>query len=118
MTLVGNGRLAPSHVERAGTRRLYLDFPGVAAEAPAVTVVNQGPIERVRVALNSQKPMVTRVVIDLERPASHLVESVGDGREVKVTFREGDCRRAARRRARRRRRPRARRSRCRPTSST
>ena len=90
-SLVGNGRLAPSHVERAGTRRLYLDFPGVAAEAPAVTVVNQGPIERVRVALNSQKPMVTRVVVDLERPASHLVESVGDGREVKVTFREGSC---------------------------
>ena len=85
--LVGNGRLAPSHVERAGTKRLYLDFPGVAAEAPAVTVVNQGPIERVRVALNSQKPMVTRVVVDLERPATHLVESVGDGREVKVTFR-------------------------------
>ena len=86
--LVGNGRLAPSHVERAGTKRLYLDFPGVAAEAPAVTVVNQGPIGRVRVALNSQKPMVTRVVVDLERPATHLVESVGDGREVRVTFRE------------------------------
>ncbi len=86
--LVGNGRLAPSRVERAGTKRLYLDFPGVAAEAPAVTVVNQGPIDRVRVALNSQKPMVTRVVVDLDRPAAHLVESVGDGREVKVTFRE------------------------------
>jgi type IV pilus assembly protein PilQ len=86
--LVGNGRLAPSHVERAGTKRLFLDFPGVAAEAPAVTVINQGPIDRVRVALNSQKPMVTRVVVDLERPATHLVESVGDGREVKVTFRQ------------------------------
>ncbi len=86
--LSGNGRLAPSHVERAGTKRLYLDFPGVAAEAPAVTVVNQGPVERVRVALNSQKPMVTRVVVDLERPASHLVESIGDGQQVKVTFRE------------------------------
>lgn len=86
--LVGDGRLAPSHVERAGATRLYLDFPGVAAEAPAVTVVNQGPIDRVRVALNSQKPMVTRVVVDLDRPAAHLVESVGDGREVKVTFRE------------------------------
>ena len=97
--LVGNGRLAPSHVERAGTRRLYLDFPGVAAEAPAVTVVNQGPIGRVRVALNSQKPMVTRVVVDLERPAMHLVESVGDGREVKVTFRESGASWSARGRA-------------------
>ena len=59
-------------------------------------MVNQGPIERVRVALNSQKPMVTRVVVDLERPASHLVESVGDGREVKVTFRESSRERPAR----------------------
>lgn len=88
ITLVGNGRLAPSHVERAGTRRLYLDFPGVLADVPPVTLVNRGPVERVRVALNSQKPVVTRVVVDLERPATHLVESVGDGREVKITFRE------------------------------
>jgi type IV pilus assembly protein PilQ len=86
--LVGNGRLAPSHVERAGTRRLFLDFPGVAAEAPAVTVINQGPVERVRVAVNKDKPLVTRVVVDLQRPASHLVESIGDGRHVKITFRE------------------------------
>jgi type IV pilus assembly protein PilQ len=88
ITLVGNGRLAPSHVQRAGTRRLYLDFPGVLAEVPPVTVVRQGPVERVRVGLNSQKPVVTRVVVDLERPASHLVESMGDGREVKITFRD------------------------------
>ena len=88
ITLVGNGRLAPSHVERAGTKRLYLDFPGVVAEVPSVTMVNLGPIERVRVALNSQTPAVTRVVVDLARPAAHLVESVGDGRQVKITFRE------------------------------
>ena len=87
--LVGNGRLAPSHVERAGTKRLYLDFPGVVSEVPSVTVVNLGPIERVRVALNSQTPTVTRVVVDLARPAAHLVESVGDGRQVRITFREG-----------------------------
>jgi type IV pilus assembly protein PilQ len=86
--LVGNGRIAPSHVQRAGPRRLYLDFPGVLASAPPVTVVNRGPVERVRVALNSQKPLVTRVVVDLERPAMHLVESIGDGSSVKVSFRE------------------------------
>jgi type IV pilus assembly protein PilQ len=88
ITLVGNGRLAPSNVERAGTRRLYLDFPGVVSGVPAITAVNQGPVERVRVGVNSQKPLVTRVVVDLERPAAHLVESVGDGREVRVSFRD------------------------------
>jgi type IV pilus assembly protein PilQ len=87
--LVGNGRIAPSHVERAGPRRLYLDFPNVLASAPPVTVIKRGPVERVRVALNSQKPLVTRVVVDLERPAMHLVESVGDGSSVKISFREG-----------------------------
>jgi type IV pilus secretin PilQ/predicted competence protein len=88
IVLVGNGRIAPSHVERAGPRRLYLDFPNVLASAPPVTVIQQGPVERVRVALNSQKPLVTRVVVDLERPAMHLVESVGDGSSVKISFRE------------------------------
>lgn len=87
--LVGNGRIAPSHVERAGHHRLYLDFPNVLANAPPVTVVKHGPVERVRVALNSQKPLVTRVVVDLERPATHRVESVGDGSSVKISFREG-----------------------------
>ena len=87
--LVGNGRIAPSHVERAGPRRLYLDFPNVLASAPPVTVIKHGPVERVRVALNSQNPLVTRVVVDLERPAMHLVESIGDGSSVKISFREG-----------------------------
>jgi type IV pilus assembly protein PilQ len=86
--LVGNGRIAPSHVERAGPKRLYLDFPGVLAGAAPVTVVKRGPVDRVRVAVNSQKPLVTRVVVDLERPAMHLVESVGDGSSVKISFRE------------------------------
>jgi type IV pilus assembly protein PilQ len=87
--LVGNGRIAPSHVERAGPRRLYLDFPNTLASAPPVTVINHGPVDRVRIALNSQKPLVTRVVVDLERPAMHLVESIGDGSSVKISFREG-----------------------------
>ena len=88
VVLVGTGRLAPSHVERAGTQRLYLDLPGVVSDVPPVTEVNQGPIERVRVALNSRDPLVTRVVVDLARPAAHSVETMGEGREVKVTFRD------------------------------
>ena len=75
--LEGNGRLAASNVELAGGKRLYLDFAGVTPAVPAVTAFGQAPVERVRVALNSREPLVTRVVIDLDHEVAHRVESVG-----------------------------------------
>jgi type IV pilus assembly protein PilQ len=87
--LEGNGRLAARNVELAGGNRLYLDFAGVTPAVPAVTAFGQAPVERVRVALNSRDPLVTRVVIDLDHDVAHRVETVDtDGRAVKVTFRE------------------------------
>ena len=87
--LEGNGRLAARNVELAGGNRLYLDFAGVTPAVPAVTAFGQAPVERVRVALNSRDPLVTRVVIDLDHDVAHRVETVdADGRAVKVTFRE------------------------------
>ena len=87
--LEGNGRLAASNVELAGGKRLYLDFAGVTPAVPAVTAFGQAPVERVRVALNSREPLVTRVVIDLDHEVAHRVETVGaDERALKVTFRE------------------------------
>ena len=88
IVLVGNGRLAASRIERAGPTRLYLDFPGVNATLPATTMIKQGPIDRVRIALNSRDPLVTRVVVDLSRPAAHALSTAGDGHELTVTFRE------------------------------
>jgi type IV pilus assembly protein PilQ len=87
--LEGNGRLAARNVELAGGNRLYLDFAGVTPAVPAVTAFGQAPVERVRVALNSRDPLVTRVVIDLDHDVAHRVETVDTaGRAVKVTFRE------------------------------
>jgi type IV pilus assembly protein PilQ len=87
--LEGNGRLAARNVELAGGTRLYLDFAGVTPAVPAVTAFGQAPVERVRVALNSRDPLVTRVVIDLDHDVAHRVETVGaDERALKVTFRE------------------------------
>ncbi len=88
IVLAGNGRLSASRVESAGNRRLYLDFPGVGASAAPVTLVNAGAVDRVRVALNSRDPLVTRVVIDLTHPAAHELHSTADGRELWVTFSE------------------------------
>jgi type IV pilus secretin PilQ/predicted competence protein len=87
ISLAGNGRLVASSVEEARDlpARLLLDFNGVTAgRAPAVTMVNQGDIKRVRVAVNSREPLITRVVIDLARKLPYTVESVGD--DLRVLF--------------------------------
>ncbi|HEY8535217.1 MAG TPA: type IV pilus secretin PilQ, partial [Vicinamibacterales bacterium] len=49
-------------------------------------------VERVRVALNSREPLVTRVVVDLARPVAHSMAKADDGREIRLTFhdREGE----------------------------
>lgn len=85
--LTGNGRLVATSVEEARDlpHRVLLDFQGVAAgRAPAMTMVNQGDVRRVRVALNSREPLITRVVIDLARKLPYSIESVGD--ELRVLF--------------------------------
>jgi len=87
ITLSGNGPLVASSVEEARDlpARVLLDFQGVSTgRAPAVTAVNAGGIERVRVATNSREPLVTRVVIDLARKIPYTIETVGE--EIRVLF--------------------------------
>jgi type IV pilus assembly protein PilQ len=87
IALSGNGRLVASSVEEAKDLppRVLLDFRGVGAgRAPAVTVVNQNDVRRVRVGVNSREPLITRVVIDLARRLPYSVESVGD--DLRVLF--------------------------------
>jgi type IV pilus secretin PilQ/predicted competence protein len=87
ISLAGNGRLVASSVEEARDlpARVLLDFKGVAVgRTPAVTMVNQGDVKRVRVAVNSRQPLITRVVIDLARKLPYSVESVGD--DLRVLF--------------------------------
>jgi type IV pilus assembly protein PilQ len=88
LLLGGTGALVPSAVRTMGgnSRRLVLDFPNVTPAVPSVTNVRQGPVERVRVALNSREPMVTRVVVDLSREARHTLTPAADGRSLKLTF--------------------------------
>jgi type IV pilus assembly protein PilQ len=87
IVLSGNGRLSATRVEQAGRHRVYLDFPGVSPQVAAVTNIGTDPIDKVRVALNSREPIVTRVVIDLSRDAQYHVESAGaDGRDLRIGF--------------------------------
>jgi type IV pilus assembly protein PilQ len=87
VVLVGDGRLVARNLESAGSRRVYLDFPGVSPNVAPVTQVGKGGIERIRVGLNSREPLVTRVVIDLNRDAAHALSTTpGDWRELRVNF--------------------------------
>lgn len=87
IALSGNGRLVASKVEEVQDlpARVLLDFEGVAmGSVPATTAVNQGDVERVRVAVNRQEPLLTRVVIDLARKVPYTVQTVGQ--ELRVLF--------------------------------
>ncbi len=90
VTLRGNGRLAYSAIQEADRppARLVIDFQGVRPDVAASTP-GQGVVRRVRVALNNAEPVVTRVVLDLERLVSHRLRPSADGREVVVTLESG-----------------------------
>lgn len=89
VTLSGDGPLVPGAVTEAQDPppRLVLDLPAVTPAIAAVTAVHVGPVERIRVAANSRRPLVTRVVIDLARPTSYRVEPPdGDVRDLRIIF--------------------------------
>jgi hypothetical protein len=55
--------------------RIFFDFPGVTLKAPAVTESTDPRIRRIRAAINSVRPLVTRVVIDLVALQPYRVQS-------------------------------------------
>jgi hypothetical protein len=55
--------------------RIYLDFGNVAAATEGIRVEGSYLVRGVRVAVNQSEPLVTRVVIDLSKPAPHRVEA-------------------------------------------
>jgi type IV pilus assembly protein PilQ len=87
--LEGNGRLVPRNVHETGSPndRVVLDFHGLTPSVRSVTDVGQGAVERVRVAVNSREPLVTRVVVDLARRTPYRIEPLRtDGRRIRVVF--------------------------------
>lgn len=89
VTLAGNGRLTPADVSESETapRRLILDFPNVTSKAPAQTTVDGPLVKRVRIAVNSRAPLVTRVVMEVADGATYHVERAGEaGSDLAVIF--------------------------------
>lgn len=88
ITFRGSGRLMPSGVEspKDGPPRLVIDLPNATSALPGVTPVAQGPVDKVRIGLNEQSPLVTRVTVDLTRKAPYRIESSVDGQDLTVVF--------------------------------
>jgi type IV pilus assembly protein PilQ len=76
VTISGNGKLSPTGVteSRDLPRRLILDFPNVSTRAAAQTAGDGDLVHRVRVALNNNTPMVTRVVVEIGDGASYTLQ--------------------------------------------
>jgi type IV pilus assembly protein PilQ len=92
VTISANGKLSPTGVteSRDLPRRLILDFPNVSTRAAAQTPGDGDLVRRVRVAVNSQTPLVTRVVMELGDGATYALQrgTVGT-RELSVVVTGG-----------------------------
>ena len=91
ITLSGDGHLTPARVAESDTapRRLILDFPNVLSRAPSQTDIGSAFVTKVRVALNSHQPLVTRVVMEIDPAAAYHVQRAGEaGQDLSVVFSE------------------------------
>ena len=97
VTLHGTGRLAVSGVEESkeGPPRLVIDLPNATSALPGTTPVGAGPVDAVRIGLNANSPLVTRVVMDLTRKAPYRLETSPDGHDLTVIFDEPSTPQAA-----------------------
>jgi hypothetical protein len=75
ITLEANGPLpAPTIGTVDGPPRIFLDFPGVRTSTIGLARAADRRIVRVRAAINSVTPLITRVVLDLTAPQPHRIE--------------------------------------------
>ena len=90
VTLAGSARLSALRVDapQEGAPRLQLDLANVTSAVPTSRPIGVGPVERVRIGLKPNAPLVTSVVMDLSRRAAFRLESSPDQRELTVVFEE------------------------------
>jgi type IV pilus assembly protein PilQ len=87
VTISGNGRLSPTGVteSRDLPRRVILDFPNVTPRTAAQTAGDGEVVRRVRTAINSHTPLVTRVVMEIADGATYSVQRTAAGsRELSI----------------------------------
>jgi type IV pilus assembly protein PilQ len=88
VTLHSTGRLLVAGTEYAkdGAPRLYIDLPNATSALSGTTPIGAGPVESVRVGLNINNPLVTRVTMDLTRKAPYRLEPSENGHDLTIVF--------------------------------
>jgi type IV pilus secretin PilQ/predicted competence protein len=88
VTLHATGRLVVSGVEESkdGPPKLYIDLPNATSALAGSMPIGAGPVDAVRVGLNIDNPLVTRVTMDLTRTSPYKLESSANGNELTVVF--------------------------------
>jgi type IV pilus assembly protein PilQ len=88
VTLHSTGRLVVSGVEasKEGPPQLYIDLPNATSALSGTTPIGAGPVNAVRVGLNINNPLVTRVTMDLTRNAPYKLETSANGNDLTVVF--------------------------------
>ena len=76
VTITGNGKLTPTGVSESRDlpRRVILDFPNVTSTVAPQLEGDGALVRRVRVGLNNNTPLVTRVVMDISEGATYRVQ--------------------------------------------
>ena len=76
VTISGNGRLTPTGVSESRDlpRRVILDFPNVGSNVAPQLQGDGTLVRRVRVGLNNNTPLVTRVVLEIADGATYTVQ--------------------------------------------
>jgi type IV pilus assembly protein PilQ len=90
VTLLGTGPLVASNVQEPtdGPRRIVVTLPNATSAVPGTTSVRGGPVERMRIAMNTAAPFGTQVTMELSRAASYRLERSTDGNDLSVVFDE------------------------------
>jgi type IV pilus assembly protein PilQ len=91
VTLRATGKLTVAAVDtpRVGPPQLVIDLPNATSALPGTTMVGQDPVNTVRIGLNQDSPLLTRVIMDLTRRAPYRLEPSADGNDLTVVF-EGE----------------------------
>jgi type IV pilus assembly protein PilQ len=88
LTLRATGRLNVAGVEvpALGPPQLVIDLANATSALPGTTMIGQDPINTVRIGLNQETPLFTRVILDLTRRAPYRFETSPDGNDLTVIF--------------------------------
>ena len=90
VTLYATGPLTASSVVAStdGPPRLMIDVPNATSALPGTMPIGAGPVEAVRIGLNAESPLMTRISMDLTRHAPYRLETSDDGHNLTIIFDE------------------------------